>query len=73
MYTLDELNAMSEDQLRKLANEMGMNNTDSVGSQTMAYYILDNQAITTAKEQSSKKSTPKRKENSREKNCISKG
>ena len=61
MYTLDELNAMSEDQLRKLANEMGMNNTDSVGSQQMAYYILDNQAITSAKEQSSKKSTPKEK------------
>ena len=61
MYTLDELNAMSEDQLRKLANEMGMNNTDSVGSQAMAYYILDNQAITSAKEQSSKKSTSKEK------------
>lgn len=61
MYTLDELNAMSEDQLRKLANEMGMNNTDSADSQSMAYYILDNQAITSAKEQSSKKSTSKEK------------
>ena len=70
MYTLDELNAMSEDQLRKLANEMGMNNTDSVGSQAMAYYILDNQAITTAKEQSSKKSAPKEKK-TREKKTAS--
>ena len=70
MYTLDELNAMSEDQLRKLANEMGMNNTDSVGSQSMAYYILDNQAITTAKEQSSKKSAPKEKK-TREKKTAS--
>lgn len=60
MYNINELNAMTDAELRKLASEMGMTKADSADTEALVYYILDNQAITTAKEQSVKK-TPKEK------------
>ena len=61
MYNINELNSMSEDQLRKLAEEMGMKNPNSETTESIVYYILDNQAITSAKEQSTKKTTKEKK------------
>ncbi len=60
MYNINELNSMSEEQLRQLAEEMGMKNPNSETTESIIYYILDNQAITSAKEQSTKK-VPKEK------------
>lgn len=54
MYNLNELNSMNEDELRKLAENMGMKKADSSTRELVEYYILDNQAINTAKEQSEK-------------------
>lgn len=73
MYNINELNSMSEDQLRKLAEEMGMkkSNSNSETSESLVYYILDNQAITSAKEQSTKK-TPKEKKVKEKKNKTGK-
>lgn len=57
MYNINELNAMSENELRSIASEMGMTKTDDASTETLVYYILDNQAITSAKQQSEKKAT----------------
>lgn len=66
MYKIDELNSMSEAELRVLAGNMGMTKVDSASTESLTYYILDNQAIESAKEQSikkqAKKRTPKKKE-----------
>ena len=67
MYNINELNSMSDDQLRKLAEEMGMKNPNSETTESIVYYILDNQAITSAKEQSTKKAPKEKKV--REKNA----
>lgn len=61
MYNINELNSMSDDQLRKLAEEMGMKNPNSETTESIVYYILDNQAITSAKEQSTKKAPKEKK------------
>ncbi len=50
MYNIDQLYAMGEEEVRNLAAEMGMKKSDSAERQEVEYYILDNQAITTAKE-----------------------
>lgn len=54
MYNIDQLNAMEEAQVRSIATEMGMKKTDSADRQEVEYYILDNQAITSAKEMAEK-------------------
>ena len=54
MYNIDQLNAMEEAQVRSIAAEMGMKKTDSADRQEVEYYILDNQAITSAKEMAEK-------------------
>ena len=61
MYNINELNSMSDDQLRKLAEEMGMKNPNSETTESIVYYILDNQAITSAKEQSTQKAPKEKK------------
>lgn len=61
MYNINELNSMSEEQLRQLAEEMGMKNPNSETTESIIYYILDNQAITSAKEQSTKKAPKEKK------------
>lgn len=61
MYNINELNSMSEEQLRQLAEEMGMKNPNSETTESIIYYTLDNQAITSAKEQSTKKAPKEKK------------
>lgn len=60
MYNIDELNSMGEAELRELAGNMGMKKVDSADTESLTYYILDNQAIESAKEQSVKKQPKKR-------------
>jgi len=57
MYNIDQLYAMGEEEVRNLAADMGMKKSDSAERQEVEYYILDNQAITTAKE-IAEKNTP---------------
>ncbi len=49
MYILDDLMTMDEDQLRNLAESMGMKKTSSADRQEMAFFVIDNDSITTAK------------------------
>jgi len=58
MYTFDQLNSLDDSKLREIAQEMGMKKTASAEIEDLAYYILDNQAEQTAKEQAAK--TPKK-------------
>lgn len=50
MYNIDQLNAMEADRVRSIAAEMGMKKAESADRQEAEYFILDNQAITSAKE-----------------------
>lgn len=63
MYNIEQLNAMDAQQVRDIAAEMGMKKTDSAERQEVEYYILDNQAITSAKEitEKSTNSQPKKR------------
>ena len=49
-HTLYELNAMSEDQLRLLADQLGIKNTKRMTVEQLGYSILDQEAINTSKE-----------------------
>jgi transcription termination factor Rho len=64
MYNIDQLYAMGEEEVRNLAADMGMKKSDSAERQEVEYYILDNQAITTAKE-IAEKNTPSPKKRGR--------
>ncbi|MBQ9556637.1 MAG: transcription termination factor Rho [Muribaculaceae bacterium] len=44
MYNIDQLNAMSEEQLRELAKSMDIKKADSVDREDLVYQILDHQA-----------------------------
>ena len=48
MYTINQLNEMSEDQLRELAKSMGMKKVDSIPHDDLVYQVLDHQAETEA-------------------------
>ena len=48
MYTLDDLMAMEFDQLKSLAESMGMKKSID-DKQEIAYYIIDNESVATAK------------------------
>ena len=48
MYKIEELEAMSEAQLRELANSMGIEKTDAVDTADLLYQILDVQAVNEA-------------------------
>ena len=48
MYNIDQLNAMSDDELRELAKSMGIKHVDSAGHDELVYELLDQQAITIA-------------------------
>lgn len=61
MYNIDQLNAMGEEEVRSLAAEMGMKKTDSAPRLEVEYYILDNQAISSAKELAEKSAGPRKK------------
>lgn len=61
MYNIDQLNAMEAEQVRSIAAEMGMKKADSADRQEAEYYILDNQAITSAKEMAEKTASQPKK------------
>ena len=44
MYTIDQLNEMSEEQLRELAKSMGLKKVDSVDISGLVFQVLDHQA-----------------------------
>lgn len=54
MYSLEELEAMAPADVIAKAEEMGMKKAATTGLEEVRYYILDNQASTTAKEEASK-------------------
>lgn len=66
MYNIDELSSMSEAELRKLAEDMGMKKADSADTESVTYFILDNQAIESAKEQAVKKQPKKKNKKKKE-------
>ena len=49
-HSLFELNAMSEDQLRTLADELGIKGTKKMNAETLGYAILDQEAVNTSKQ-----------------------
>ena len=46
MYTLLQLNEMSESELRELAKSFGIKKADSESVETLAYAIIDHEAET---------------------------
>ncbi len=54
MYSIDELYAMDEQGLKDLADSMGMKKSSSATVEEAVYFILDNQAIASAKEHASR-------------------
>ena len=54
MYSLQELEAMAPADAIKIAEDMGMKKAESSDLEEVRYYILDNQASATAKEEASK-------------------
>ena len=54
MYSLEQLEAMAPAEAVAIAESMGMKKANSTDIQDVIYYILDNQAVTTAKEEASK-------------------
>ena len=50
MYTLLQLNEMSESELRELAKSFGIKKADSESVETLAYAIIDHEAETASKE-----------------------
>ena len=48
MYNIADLNAMSDDQLKSIAEQMGMKRSDSMDKDSTIYAILDQQAINAA-------------------------
>ena len=48
MYNINQLNEMSEDQLRELAKSMGVKHVDSTTHDDLVYEVLDHQAETEA-------------------------
>jgi transcription termination factor Rho len=62
MYNIDQLYAMGEEEVRHLAADMGMATSETAERQDVEYFILDNQAITSAKEIAEKNvPTPKKR------------
>lgn len=64
MYTLLQLNSMSESELRELAKSFGIKKADSESLETLAYAIIDHEAETASKVKASdakEKKTPKKK------------
>ena len=49
MQSFDELMSMDEAPLRELAESMGMKNAENADKQELAYYIIDNASIETAR------------------------
>lgn len=62
MYKLEEMESWDDDRLHKVAEEFGMKNPSSSDRQSVYFHILDNQAISEAKQMT--KSGRKRKSDS---------
>ena len=60
-HSLLELNSMSEDQLRSLADELGIKGTKKMDAETLGYAILDQEAVNKSKEQPQQQPQEKRK------------
>ena len=54
MYSLDELHSLPETELHKIAEDLGMKKPSSFSTEEVVYYILDNDAVNSAKDQVSK-------------------
>ncbi len=67
MYNYQELTAMDLPHLREIAEKMGMKKTEDADAETVAYYILDNQAEASAKEQAEKLAAAPRERKTRTK------
>ncbi len=50
-HSLFELNSMSEEQLRTLADELGIKGTKKMDAESLGYAILDQEAVNTSKQQ----------------------
>ena len=48
MYNINQLNEMSDEQLRELAKSMGIKRVDSIEHDDLIYQVLDHQAETEA-------------------------
>ena len=48
MYNIDQLNQMSDEQLRELAMSMGIKKADSIDHDVLVYEVLDQQAVAEA-------------------------
>ena len=48
MYNINQLNAMSDEQLRELAKSMGIKHVDSTDHDALVFQVLDHQAETEA-------------------------
>lgn len=60
-HSLLELNSMSEDQLRSLADELGIKGTKKMDAEALGYAILDQEAVNKSKEQPQQQPQEKRK------------
>lgn len=67
MYTINELNSIETAKLKSIAEEMGMKKAESADVETLIYYILDNQAISSAKAQANKVSEAKKEKEKKSK------
>ena len=65
MYNIDELSAMSDDQLREIANSMGIKKIDSLEHDALVYEVLDHQAVAEAKAETAITPEPPRRRRER--------
>ena len=69
MYNIDELNAMSDSDLKSLAQSMGIKKVESLNKENLVYQVLDQQAIIDAANNPEK---PKRKRTRTQKDSTAK-
>ena len=48
MYNINQLNGMSDEQLRDVAKSMGIKRVESIDHDALVYEVLDQQAVTEA-------------------------
>lgn len=72
MYNLEALNAMDEQQLRSIAESMGMSKVNGLSQQDLVYQILDEQAINAAAASASEKKRKPRQPKEKKKDAKTK-
>ena len=45
MYNIEELTAMNDDQLREVAQNLGIKKVDKIDKESLVFHVLDQQAI----------------------------